>query len=111
MDGVLYCKPHFEQLFKETGNFHKKFQTCKTRIFPYYLITLLFPLIFQIMRLIIRVFPHASSAGKPPYDQLVLIPYPPASFILIDFLDYFFINHDQSRPYAVSSSESYYYYV
>ncbi|KAF3448537.1 hypothetical protein FNV43_RR09250 [Rhamnella rubrinervis] len=27
MDGVLYCKPHFEQLFKETGNFHKKFQT------------------------------------------------------------------------------------
>ncbi|KAM2035132.1 LIM domain-containing protein WLIM2b-like [Malus sylvestris] len=27
MDGVLYCKPHFEQLFKETGNFSKKFQT------------------------------------------------------------------------------------
>lgn len=27
MDGVLYCKPHFEQLFKETGNFHKKFQS------------------------------------------------------------------------------------
>jgi len=27
MDGVLYCKPHFEQLFKETGSFSKKFQT------------------------------------------------------------------------------------
>ncbi|XP_030946565.1 LIM domain-containing protein WLIM2b-like [Quercus lobata] len=27
MDGVLYCKPHFEQLFKETGSFTKKFQT------------------------------------------------------------------------------------
>ncbi|XP_057976094.1 LIM domain-containing protein WLIM2b-like [Malania oleifera] len=26
MDGVLYCKPHFEQLFKETGSFSKKFQ-------------------------------------------------------------------------------------
>uniref|UniRef100_A0A9I9DWX4 LIM zinc-binding domain-containing protein n=1 Tax=Cucumis melo TaxID=3656 RepID=A0A9I9DWX4_CUCME len=25
MDGVLYCKPHFEQLFKETGNFSKNF--------------------------------------------------------------------------------------
>ncbi|KAK9265594.1 hypothetical protein L1049_006731 [Liquidambar formosana] len=29
MDGVLYCKPHFEQLFKETGSFSKKFQRCK----------------------------------------------------------------------------------
>jgi len=27
MDGVLYCKPHFEQLFKETGSFTKKFLT------------------------------------------------------------------------------------
>ncbi|OVA17701.1 zinc finger protein [Macleaya cordata] len=25
MEGVLYCKPHFEQLFKETGNFNKNF--------------------------------------------------------------------------------------
>ncbi|CAA6675248.1 unnamed protein product [Spirodela intermedia] len=25
MDGVLYCKPHFEQLFKETGSFSKGF--------------------------------------------------------------------------------------
>ncbi|RXI08033.1 hypothetical protein DVH24_014599 [Malus domestica] len=25
MDGVLYCKPHFEQLFKESGNFGKNF--------------------------------------------------------------------------------------
>ncbi|PWA91555.1 GATA type zinc finger transcription factor family protein [Artemisia annua] len=28
MDGVLYCKTHFEQLFKESGNFSKNFQTC-----------------------------------------------------------------------------------
>ncbi|KAG9139547.1 hypothetical protein Leryth_019247 [Lithospermum erythrorhizon] len=27
MDGVHYCKPHFEQLFKESGNFSKNFQT------------------------------------------------------------------------------------
>ncbi|PRQ57964.1 putative transcription factor interactor and regulator LIM family [Rosa chinensis] len=25
MDGILYCKPHFEQLFKESGNFSKNF--------------------------------------------------------------------------------------
>ncbi|EEF51155.1 LIM domain-containing protein WLIM2b [Ricinus communis] len=25
MEGVLYCKPHFEQLFRETGSFGKKF--------------------------------------------------------------------------------------
>jgi hypothetical protein len=25
MDGVLYCKTHFEQLFKETGTFKKNF--------------------------------------------------------------------------------------
>ncbi|XP_042512653.1 LIM domain-containing protein WLIM2b-like [Macadamia integrifolia] len=30
MDGVLYCKPHFEQLFKETGSFTKNFQTGKS---------------------------------------------------------------------------------
>ncbi|KAI4303362.1 hypothetical protein MLD38_039005 [Melastoma candidum] len=29
MDGILFCKPHFEQLFKETGNFSKNFQTAK----------------------------------------------------------------------------------
>ncbi|CAL9079952.1 unnamed protein product [Musa textilis] len=27
LDGILYCKPHFEQLFKETGSFTKKFPT------------------------------------------------------------------------------------
>ncbi|XP_047306577.1 LIM domain-containing protein PLIM2c-like [Impatiens glandulifera] len=27
MDGVLYCKTHFEQLFKQSGNFSKNFQT------------------------------------------------------------------------------------
>ncbi|XP_028769182.1 LIM domain-containing protein PLIM2c-like [Neltuma alba] len=30
MDGVLYCKPHFEQLFKESGNFSKNFHTAKS---------------------------------------------------------------------------------
>ncbi|KAK5810743.1 hypothetical protein PVK06_026060 [Gossypium arboreum] len=29
IDGVLYCKPHFEQLFKESGNFSKNFLTAK----------------------------------------------------------------------------------
>ncbi|XP_022147508.1 LIM domain-containing protein PLIM2c-like [Momordica charantia] len=29
MDGVLYCKPHFEQLFKESGNFSKNFHASK----------------------------------------------------------------------------------
>ncbi|XAR55054.1 hypothetical protein NMG60_11030432 [Bertholletia excelsa] len=27
MDGTLYCKPHYEQLFKETGNYSKKPQS------------------------------------------------------------------------------------
>ncbi|KAI4328766.1 hypothetical protein L6164_021098 [Bauhinia variegata] len=29
MDGVLYCKTHFEQLFKESGNFSKNFQNAR----------------------------------------------------------------------------------
>ncbi|KAI4315394.1 hypothetical protein L6164_028209 [Bauhinia variegata] len=31
MDGLLYCKAHFEQLFKETGISTKKFQTAGMR--------------------------------------------------------------------------------
>ncbi|EPS67160.1 hypothetical protein M569_07616, partial [Genlisea aurea] len=32
VDGKLFCKPHFEQLFKETGSFTtKKFQSCNFR--------------------------------------------------------------------------------
>ncbi|PPD90897.1 hypothetical protein GOBAR_DD12162 [Gossypium barbadense] len=27
MEGVLYCKPRFEQLFKERGNLNKNFQS------------------------------------------------------------------------------------
>lgn len=27
MEGVLYCKPHFDQLFRESGNFNKNFQS------------------------------------------------------------------------------------
>ncbi|KAK6130031.1 hypothetical protein DH2020_036217 [Rehmannia glutinosa] len=41
VEGQLYCKPHFEQLFKETGSFtSKKFQPC-----PWHLIypTILYP--------------------------------------------------------------------
>lgn len=30
MDGVLYCKTHFEQIFKESENFSKNFQTGNT---------------------------------------------------------------------------------
>jgi len=30
MDGILYCKTHFEQLFKESGNFSKNFRTTKS---------------------------------------------------------------------------------
>ncbi|XP_057454576.1 LIM domain-containing protein PLIM2c [Lotus japonicus] len=30
MDGVLYCRTHFEQLFKESGNFSKNFQNAKS---------------------------------------------------------------------------------
>lgn len=30
MEGVLYCKPHFEQLFKEAGNYNKNFQSRKS---------------------------------------------------------------------------------
>ncbi|KAJ0105076.1 LIM domain-containing protein WLIM2b-like [Pistacia vera] len=29
IEGVLYCKPHFEQLYKETGSFTNKFQAAK----------------------------------------------------------------------------------
>ncbi|KAK8498806.1 hypothetical protein V6N13_140173 [Hibiscus sabdariffa] len=31
MDGVLYCRTHFEQLFKESGNFSKNFQSSKEK--------------------------------------------------------------------------------
>lgn len=31
MDGTLYCKTHFEQLFKESGNFSKNFQPSRSR--------------------------------------------------------------------------------
>ncbi|KAE8693808.1 LIM domain-containing protein PLIM2c [Hibiscus syriacus] len=34
MDGVLYCKPHFEQLFKESGNFSKNFQSEQKMLQP-----------------------------------------------------------------------------
>ncbi|KAL5077198.1 hypothetical protein RYX36_016182 [Vicia faba] len=34
MEGVLYCKPHFEQLFKEHGNFSKNFQSPATTSSP-----------------------------------------------------------------------------
>ncbi|CAI0443499.1 unnamed protein product [Linum tenue] len=30
MEGVLYCRPHFEQLFKESGNYNKNFQSRMT---------------------------------------------------------------------------------
>lgn len=39
LDGKLYCKPHFEQLFKETGSFTtKKLQKCQLINFQHYLV-------------------------------------------------------------------------
>jgi len=35
IDGVLYCKPHYDQLFKETGNFTKKLQSCEIPLFVF----------------------------------------------------------------------------
>ncbi|KAL2330330.1 hypothetical protein Fmac_017911 [Flemingia macrophylla] len=35
MDGVLYCKPHFEQLFKESGNFSKNFGKMQSSSFQH----------------------------------------------------------------------------
>ncbi|KAM0010416.1 putative transcription factor interactor and regulator LIM family [Helianthus debilis subsp. tardiflorus] len=37
MEGVLYCMPHFEQLFKESGNLNKNF-TSRTFFFHYFFI-------------------------------------------------------------------------
>ncbi|XP_050246010.1 LIM domain-containing protein PLIM2b isoform X1 [Quercus robur] len=37
MDGILYCKPHFEQLFKESGNFSKNFHPGKTFLSGHYI--------------------------------------------------------------------------
>ena len=34
LEGVLYCTPHFEQLYKETGSFTAKFQTSSKRDKP-----------------------------------------------------------------------------
>ncbi|KAF8032993.1 hypothetical protein BT93_D1782 [Corymbia citriodora subsp. variegata] len=34
MDGVLYCKPHFEQLFRETGSYSRKFNQCEISSAP-----------------------------------------------------------------------------
>ncbi|KAA3462213.1 LIM domain-containing protein PLIM2b-like [Gossypium australe] len=42
MDGILYCKPHFEQLFKESGNFSKNFQTGSTTLSIDYLSFILY---------------------------------------------------------------------
>lgn len=34
LDGQLYCKPHFEQLFKETGSFTSKKHQCNLISIP-----------------------------------------------------------------------------
>eukprot|EP00245_Coleochaete_scutata_P006134 TRINITY_DN202_c0_g1_i1.p1 TRINITY_DN202_c0_g1~~TRINITY_DN202_c0_g1_i1.p1 ORF type:complete len:195 (-),score=40.27 TRINITY_DN202_c0_g1_i1:567-1151(-) len=31
-EGVLYCKPHFEQLFKQTGSYEKSFETGTAKV-------------------------------------------------------------------------------
>ncbi|KAB5564480.1 hypothetical protein DKX38_004534 [Salix brachista] len=35
IDGVLYCKPHYNQLFKETANFTTKLQSCEIPFFVF----------------------------------------------------------------------------
>ena len=51
MDGVLYCKPHFEQLFKESGDFRRNFQTGKQ--IDHILLNLLFSKMMMTMMIVI----------------------------------------------------------
>jgi hypothetical protein len=64
MDGVLYCKPHFEQLFKESGNFSKNFHARK--IFFFFFVSFLSfrPLYFDTFTKIINEFCIWVANGK-----------------------------------------------
>lgn len=42
MEGVLYCKTHAEQLFKESGSFTKKSQS-GNKILKFFLISYIYP--------------------------------------------------------------------
>ncbi|RZC29909.1 LIM domain-containing protein WLIM2b [Glycine soja] len=55
MEGVLYCKPHFEQLFKESGSFNKNFQS-PTKLADKTTHELVKCLILQISNFIIYIY-------------------------------------------------------
>lgn len=72
LEGVLYCKPHFEQLFKETGIFNKSFQSRKTSHLCWIILLLIFGFISFIFFLfylfdwtcILHLLTAAKSAEK-----------------------------------------------
>lgn len=62
LEGVLYCKPHFEQLFKETGSFNKSFQSRKTSHLRWIILLLIFgfiSFIFSVLSFFICLIGHA----------------------------------------------------
>lgn len=86
MDGILYCKTHFEQLFKESGSFTKNFQTSKkdllNRTFISYYILQFSDLFFFMVCMFLDFFSvaktdlvslcHSHSLPPPPLLLLLL---------------------------------------
>ena len=76
MEGVLYCKPHFDQLFKETGNFNKNFQSRMPLILAginfFYLISIYFFYLFLNFQLI--WFSTAAKSAEKLTPELVNVP-------------------------------------
>ena len=64
MDGVLYCKTHFEQLFKESGNFSKNFQSSSTT-FLFLFLPFYFSLFSDILSFPWFCMTTAKSSDKP----------------------------------------------
>ena len=72
MEGVLYCKPHFEQLFKETGNFNKNFQSRMFLILAeidFFSITM-----FLVFNLQFISFSTAAKSAEKLNPELVNVP-------------------------------------
>ena len=63
MDGVLYCKPHFDQLFKESGNF-ANFQCSITVISLFLSVPFFFSYVPDILV-------HCSTAKSEKKPELV----------------------------------------
>ena len=73
MEGVLYCKPHSEQLFKESGNYNKNFQSCMSLILDkidFFSITLVF-LVFNLQFI---SFSTAAKSAEKLNPGLVNVP-------------------------------------